>query len=61
MAMRLTQPDLSYVGDERPDPEWHLKHFRDPQSVSPSQSIQILHAVRDPQWLPLTRGVSRRS
>jgi cbb3-type cytochrome oxidase cytochrome c subunit len=29
------QPDLSYVGDERPDPEWHLKHFRDPQSVSP--------------------------
>ena len=33
--MRLTQPDLSYVGDERPDPEWHLKDFRDPQSVSP--------------------------
>ena len=28
-------PDLSYVGDTRPDREWHLKHFRDPQSVSP--------------------------
>ena len=28
-------PDLSYVGDVRPDREWHLKHFRDPQSVSP--------------------------
>ncbi|SLM48686.1 Quinol-cytochrome c reductase, fused cytochrome b/c subunit [Nitrospira japonica] len=28
-------PDLSYVGDERPDREWHMKHFRDPQSVSP--------------------------
>jgi ubiquinol-cytochrome c reductase cytochrome b subunit len=28
-------PDLSYVGTERPDREWHLKHFRDPQSVSP--------------------------
>jgi ubiquinol-cytochrome c reductase cytochrome b subunit len=28
-------PDLSYVGDARPDREWHLKHFRDPQSVSP--------------------------
>jgi ubiquinol-cytochrome c reductase cytochrome b subunit len=28
-------PDLSFVGDTRPDREWHLKHFRDPQSVSP--------------------------
>jgi len=28
-------PDLSYVGDARPDREWHIKHFLDPQSVSP--------------------------
>jgi len=28
-------PDLSYVGDTRPDRTWHLRHFRDPQSVSP--------------------------
>lgn len=28
-------PDLSFVGDTRPDREWHLKHFRDPQSISP--------------------------
>jgi ubiquinol-cytochrome c reductase cytochrome b subunit len=28
-------PDLSYVGDLRPEREWHLRHFRDPQSVSP--------------------------
>ena len=28
-------PDLSYVGNARPDREWHLRHFRDPQSVSP--------------------------
>jgi ubiquinol-cytochrome c reductase cytochrome b subunit len=28
-------PDLSYEGDARPDREWHLKHFHDPQSVSP--------------------------
>jgi ubiquinol-cytochrome c reductase cytochrome b subunit len=28
-------PDLSYIGDVRPDREWHLRHFRDPQSVSP--------------------------
>ena len=28
-------PDLSFVGETRPDREWHLKHFREPQSVSP--------------------------
>lgn len=28
-------PDLSYEGDARPDREWHVKHFHDPQSVSP--------------------------
>jgi ubiquinol-cytochrome c reductase cytochrome b subunit len=28
-------PDLSYVGDNRPERAWHLRHFRDPQSVSP--------------------------
>ena len=28
-------PDLSYVGDDRPDRDWHIRHFRDPQSVSP--------------------------
>lgn len=28
-------PDLSYVGDVRPDRAWHIKHFKNPQSVSP--------------------------
>ncbi len=28
-------PDLSYVGDRRPDREWHIRHFRNPQSVTP--------------------------
>lgn len=28
-------PDLSYEGDARADREWHIQHFRDPQSVSP--------------------------
>lgn len=27
-------PDLSFIGDTRPDREWHIKHFKDPQSVS---------------------------
>jgi len=28
-------PDLSLVGDARPERVWHVKHFRDPQAVSP--------------------------
>ncbi len=28
-------PDLSYVADRRPDRNWHLQHFKNPQSVSP--------------------------
>ncbi len=31
----MVGPDLSYVADHRPDRQWHLRHFRDPQSVSP--------------------------
>jgi ubiquinol-cytochrome c reductase cytochrome b subunit len=31
----MVGPDLSYVADQRPDRQWHLRHFRDPQSVSP--------------------------
>lgn len=29
-------PDLSFVADRRPEREWHVKHFRDPKSVSPN-------------------------
>lgn len=28
-------PDLSAIGDTRPDRAWHIRHFRDPASVSP--------------------------
>lgn len=28
-------PDLSYVGDTRPDRQWHERHLRDPQAVAP--------------------------
>ncbi|MGH7257614.1 MAG: cbb3-type cytochrome c oxidase subunit II [Nitrospiraceae bacterium] len=31
----MKAPDLSYVGDTRPDRGWHLRHFRDPESLSP--------------------------
>lgn len=41
-------PDLSFVGDKRPDREWHLKHFKDPQTVSPG-SFMPKFPLTDPQ------------
>ena len=46
-------PDLSYVGDARPDREWHVKHFRDPQSVSPG-SIMPKFPLTEPELNDLT-------
>jgi len=46
-------PDLSYVGDQRPDREWHLKHFRNPQSVSPG-SIMPKFPLTDQELQDLT-------
>jgi ubiquinol-cytochrome c reductase cytochrome b subunit len=28
-------PDLTHVGSRRPDAEWHIRHFKDPQSMVP--------------------------
>ena len=46
-------PDLSFVGDQRPDREWHLRHFRDPQSVSPG-SFMPKFPLTDQQLNDLT-------
>ena len=46
-------PDLSFVGDRRPDREWHLKHFRNPQSVSPG-SIMPKFPLTDQELQDLT-------
>ena len=46
-------PDLSYVGDRRPDRAWHLKHFRDPPSVSPG-SIMPKFPLTDQELNDLT-------
>ena len=46
-------PDLSFVGDARPDRDWHLKHFRDPQSVSPG-SFMPKYPLADQQLHDLT-------
>ena len=46
-------PDLSYVADRRPDREWHLQHFKDPQSVSPG-SFMPKFPLNDKQLNDLT-------
>ncbi|WP_447983715.1 cytochrome b N-terminal domain-containing protein [Nitrospira sp. Nam74] len=46
-------PDLSYEGDTRPDRAWHIRHFRDPQSVSPG-SIMPKLPLNDQQLHDLT-------
>ena len=46
-------PDLSLVGDARPEREWHLKHFRDPSSVSPG-SIMPKLPLTEPELNDLT-------
>ena len=46
-------PDLSYEGDARPDREWHIKHFHDPQSVSPG-SIMPKFPLTDAELHDLT-------
>ncbi len=46
-------PDLSYVGDDRPDRDWHVRHFRDPQSVSPG-SIMPKFLLSDKDITDLT-------
>ncbi|MGH7146298.1 MAG: cytochrome b N-terminal domain-containing protein [Nitrospiraceae bacterium] len=46
-------PDLSFVGDARPQREWHLKHFRNPQSVSPG-SIMPKFPLTEPELNDLT-------
>ena len=46
-------PDLSYVGDRRPEREWHFKHFHNPQSVSPG-SIMPKFPLTDQELHDLT-------
>jgi len=49
-------PDLSFAGDRRPEREWHLRHFRDPQAVSPG-SIMPKFPLDDRQLNDLTSYV----
>ena len=32
-------PDLTHIGSERPDTEWHIRHLKDPGSVMPGSAM----------------------
>ena len=49
-------PDLSFVADRRPDRNWHLQHFKDPQSVSPG-SFMPKFPLNDTQLNDLTNYI----
>ena len=49
-------PDLSYVADRRPEREWHLRHFRDPASVSPGSFMPKL-SIPDRELNDLTNYI----
>jgi nitric oxide reductase subunit C len=35
----VSGPDLSHIGSERPDVEWHIAHLKDPESVVPDSAM----------------------
>lgn len=49
-------PDLSFEGETRPDRAWHLRHFRDPQAVTPG-SIMPKFPLTEQQLHDLTAFV----
>jgi nitric oxide reductase subunit C len=40
-------PDLTHVASRKPDPEWHKKHIRDPQSVVPDSAMPPYPQISD--------------
>ena len=32
-------PDLTFAGERRKDPKWHVEHFKAPQKVSPGSAM----------------------
>ncbi len=47
-------PDLTFVGSRRRDPEWHLRHFRDPQIVSPGSVMPPFKHLPEAELKALT-------
>ncbi|MBI4842377.1 MAG: cbb3-type cytochrome c oxidase subunit II [candidate division NC10 bacterium] len=47
-------PDLTFVGSRRRDPEWHLRHLREPQATSPGSSMPPFAHLSEAELKALT-------
>ncbi len=50
----IVGPDLTFVGSRRRDPEWLLRHFRDPQSASPGSTMPPFKHLPESELKALT-------
>lgn len=50
----IVGPDLTFVGGRRHDPEWHLRHLREPQAVSPGSAMPPLTHLPESEIKALT-------
>jgi cytochrome c2 len=50
----IVGPDLTFVGSRRHEPEWHLRHFRDPQAMSPGSVMPAFKQLPEVELTALT-------
>ena len=42
-------PDLSHIGKDRPDAQWHIKHLKDPAAVHPGSAMPAFSTLTEDQ------------
>ncbi len=47
-------PDLTFVGNRRRDPAWHLRHFKEPQATSPGSTMPAFGHLPEEDLTALT-------
>ena len=47
-------PDITFVGSRRRDPEWHLRHFREPGALAPGSSMPPFRHLPEAELKALT-------
>ena len=47
-------PDLTFAGERRKDPKWHVEHFKFPQKVSPGSAMPAYAHLSPPDLEALT-------
>ena len=49
-----TAPDLTFIGEKRNEPDWHLEHFREPEAISPGTSMPSYRELEEEELKALT-------